>query len=123
MFSLKSIRVGSIQLRLFVSTSQPIEAYALVSDISTVIGIKKDSIRAEISRFELGSLIAVPDLKNWLIEEEIVPANTGKIAFATSSVWFKLLERHIKDEGETTNFRQSVHELLHPEEPEVSGNC
>lgn len=95
-FFSKLISISGRNLRIFVG-STPLEAYALVSDIAFVLQVKNDSVRAELSRHNLGHLVAVPDLKQYLKDALVIPQQSGKVNFAVSDSWLKLLKRHFSD--------------------------
>ncbi len=99
MFKIQYFGVGgSSDLRVFLCCD-PLDTYTVVVDLAEVIGIKSDSIRAELSRHNLGSLAPFPLLKGWLIEHEYFPTSTGKLQFASGEVWLRLLQRHISEEN------------------------
>ncbi len=94
MFAVHFFPVGSrSDLRVFLCNN-PTDAFALAVDLAGAVGIKSDSIRAEMSRHNIGSLEPFPALKRWFIDNEHLPSSTGKLQFAASEVWLKLLQRH-----------------------------
>ena len=80
-------------LRIFVDTENS-EGYTLITDLASVIGIKSDSVRADISRHQLGNSIPVPALKEHLRKNKLIPESTGKLNFISSKTWLALLMRH-----------------------------
>ena len=94
MFSTAEIPTNSAALRVYIGGDED-EAYALVADLSPVLGIKSDSVRAEISRGNLGSLVHNPALKRYLQDQEIIPSNAGKTSFATADIWKPLLKHRL----------------------------
>jgi len=96
-FFSKVLSVKGRNLRIFIGT-RPLEAYTLVSDLAFVLQLKNDSVRAELSRHNLGHLVAVPDLKQYLKDELLIPHQSGKVNFAVSDSWLKLLKRHFSDD-------------------------
>jgi hypothetical protein len=97
MFRIQYFAIQGSELRAFLS-SEPLDAFTLVVDLAETIGIKSDSIRAELSRHNLGSLASFPALKGWLIEHEYFPSSTGKLQFASGEVWLSLLQRHLSEQ-------------------------
>ena len=91
-FRSASIPLGSGTLRVFVGQG---DVYALTADLATSLSLQTSSLRGHISKNRLGHLIAVPDLKQWLIAEGIVSSGTGKLAFAPSDVWLRVIESRV----------------------------
>lgn len=95
MFKLCSIPLASSELRVFVG-GDPVDAFALTSDLASSLGMQTPSIRSQISKHTLDKLISLPALKKHLIQEGVVSG--GKLRFAKSSTWSKLVEARVSSE-------------------------
>lgn len=86
-------------LRIFIGTasgsSEDADGFAITADLASSLGLQTSTIRGEISKHELGSLQAIPKLKEWLLENDHIPAGTGKINFAASALWLECVRRHV----------------------------
>jgi hypothetical protein len=86
-------------LRIFIGTTrgttEDADGFAITADLAASLGLQTSTIRGEISKNELGSLQAIPELKEWLIENDQIPAGTGKINFAASELWLECVRRHV----------------------------
>lgn len=91
------IPIRDSSFRVFIRTN-PLEAYALVADLAKVLNFKTDSVRADISRHELGLLVSVPELRQQLKNDAIIPKDSGKVNFAVSNTWLGLLMRHFSED-------------------------
>lgn len=76
----------------------PVDAFVSTADLATGFGLKASSIRGELSKKKLGTLTPMSQLKSWMIQQKIIPANSGKVNFATQNVWLRLVKRHCSDE-------------------------
>ena len=92
LFRSASVPLGSSSLRVFVGQG---DVYALTADLAASLSLQTSSLRGHISKNRLGNLIAVADLKQWLIAEGIVSSGTGKLAFAPSDVWLRVIESRV----------------------------
>jgi hypothetical protein len=86
-------------LRIFIGTAsgsaEDTDGFAITADLAASLGLQTSTIRGEISKHELGSLEAIPKLKEWLVENDQIPAGTGKINFAASALWLECVRRHV----------------------------
>jgi hypothetical protein len=86
-------------LRIFIGTTsgtaEDADGFAITADLAASLGLQTSTIRGEISKNELGSLQAIPKLKEWLMENDQIPAGTGKINFAASALWLECVRRHV----------------------------
>jgi hypothetical protein len=89
---------GSLTALAVYVGGDPIDAFALVCDVAVALGIKSDSVRAEISRRGIGPLVAIPSLKQWLLDCGAIPSRTGKVLFAASASWLPLLQSRVSNE-------------------------
>ena len=55
-----------------------------------------------MSKHNLGALESVPELKLWLRNQNLIPLGTGKLQFASSSVWHRVVKRHVAANRWTT---------------------
>ena len=95
MFSLGTIDVGTgTALRLFL-TEDCDESYVITADLASAFGLQSPSIRGEMSKHNLGTLESVPNLKQWLRDQNLIPTGTGKLQFASSLVWHRVVKRHV----------------------------
>jgi hypothetical protein len=100
MFRVSSITIGAQQsLRVFVGSSQgadgPVDAFAITADLAASLGLVTSTVRGEISKHSLGSLQGIPELKSWLVQNDIIPQNIGKVNFADSALLLKVMKRHV----------------------------
>ena len=95
MFSAATIDVGTgTPLRLFL-TEDRTESYVITADLAASFGVQSPSIRGEMSKHNLGTLESVPDLKQWLRDQNLIPSGTGKLQFASNIVWHQVVKRHV----------------------------
>ena len=100
MFRVSSIAIGAQQsLRVFVGPTDgadgPVDAFAITADLAASLGLVTSTVRGEISKHSLGSLQGIPELKSWLVQNEIIPQNIGKVNFADSALLLKVMKRHV----------------------------
>ncbi len=81
MFRATSVSLGFSSLRAYVDRETR-DAYATVADLASFFKVQASTVRAQLS----GSLLKMPQLFVWLVEEKAFDA-TGKIQFAASATW------------------------------------
>ena len=102
MFSSASLDLGTnTDLRLFLREDRS-DSYVITSDLAAAFGVQSPSIRGEMSKHNLGTLESVPELKLWLRNQNLIPLGTGKLQFASSSVWHRVVKRHVAANRWTT---------------------
>lgn len=86
-------------LRVFVGSTEsvdgPVDAFAITADLAASLGLVTSTVRGEISKHSLGSLQGIPELKSWLVQNDIIPQNIGKVNFADSALLLKVMKRHL----------------------------
>jgi hypothetical protein len=100
MFRVSSIAIGAQQsLRVFVGSTEgadgPVDAFAITADLATSLGLVTSTVRGEISKHSLGSLQGIPELKSWLVQNDIIPQNIGKVNFADNALLLNVIKRHL----------------------------
>jgi hypothetical protein len=100
MFRVSSITIGAQQsLRVFLGSSEgadgPVDGFAITADLAASLGLVTSTVRGEISKHSLGSLQGIPELKSWLVQNDIIPQNIGKVNFADSALLLKVMKRHL----------------------------
>ena len=83
MFRVSSIAIGAQQsLRVFVGPTDgadgPVDAFAIIADLAASLGLMTSTVRGEISKHSLGSLQGIPELKSWLVQNDIIRKTLGK---------------------------------------------
>ncbi len=92
MFRATSVSLGFSSLRAYVDRETR-DAYATVADLASFFKVQASTVRAQLS----GSLMKMPQLFAWLVEEKAVDA-TGKIHFAPSATWEAVAKGRIAPE-------------------------
>jgi len=87
------------------------DAYALTLDLATALGVQCSSIRSVLSRNKLGTLIGVPELKRWLIDQGMFDSKVGKMSFASKDIWLQLLKINLSQSALDT-VKESVNKAI-----------
>jgi hypothetical protein len=104
MFRVSSIAIGAQQsLRVFLGSTEgadgPVDAFAITADLAASLGLVTSTVRGEISKHSLGSLQGIPELKSWLVQNDIIPQNIGKVNFADRALLLKVMKRHVSKDA------------------------
>ncbi len=92
MFRTLSVRLEHSDLRVFIG-GDPIDGFTWTADLAAALDMQAPSIRSQISKHGLEKLIDIPDLRDYLIAEEIVSG--GKLRFASSETWGALVKPRV----------------------------
>ena len=112
---------GSLTALAAYVGGDPIDAFALVCDVAVALGIKSDSVRAEISRRGIGPLVAIPSLKQWLLDCGAIPSRSGKVLCASSASWLPLLQSRVTNDEALVIKEQLDRLLYYPREVAEQG--
>lgn len=90
MFHLKTIRIGNAQLQIFQGNA---DQYTTIGDLAAALDLEAGTIRAELS----DSLLSVPALHAWLVEQEILSQNSlsSKARFIPSRAWTNFIQDRV----------------------------
>jgi hypothetical protein len=82
-------------MRVFIG-GDPIDSYTWTTDLAAALDMQAPSIRSQISKHGLEKLVDIPELRNYMIAEEILSG--GKVRFASSKTWKALVKSRVSSD-------------------------